>query len=136
MGLWLTRLSEDHAVTQIALESTSPDEFVTRLFLRVLTRKPRPDEQSRFISLLAQNWEQRKTPPQQQSSVTSKTRKPAYYVSWSNHLDADATIVRQAQEADSRRGDAPTPRLAPGWRAQAEDALWALLNSPEFLFTP
>jgi hypothetical protein len=136
MGLWLTRLSEDHAVTKLALECASPDEFISRLFLRVLTRAPRSQEQAHFTSLLAQGWDQRKTAPKENPSAEAKPRKPAYYVSWSNHLDADATIVRQAQEADSRRGEPPTPLLSNEWRAKAEDALWALLNSPEFLFTP
>ncbi len=136
MGLWLTRLSEDHAVTKLALECASPDEFISRLFLRVLTRAPRSQEQAHFTSLLTQGWDQRKTAPNENPSAEAKPRKPAYYVSWSNHLDADATIVRQAQEADSRRGEPPTPLLSNEWRAKAEDALWALLNSPEFLFTP
>ena len=137
MGLWLTRLSDDHAITQLALECTSLEEFLSRLFLRTLTRSPRPEEQARFRDLLQDGWDQRKSPPQGNlPSSATKPRKPAYYVSWSNHLDADATIVRQAQEADSRRGDTPSPLLKTDWRAKAEDALWALLNSPEFLFTP
>jgi hypothetical protein len=62
------------------------------------------------------------------------TRRPAYYVSWSNHLDKDATIVRQEQAEAARRGDPATTRLNPAWRRQAEDALWALVNAPEFLY--
>jgi hypothetical protein len=67
------------------------------------------------------------------SQPTAK-RRPAYYVSWSNHLDKDATLVRQQQSEDARKGDPATTRLEPAWRQRAEDALWALVNSPEALY--
>jgi hypothetical protein len=58
------------------------------------------------------------------------------WVSWSNHLDGEATLVRQAQEQAARRGDPPTDRLDPNWRSRLEDALWAMVNSSEFVFAP
>ncbi|MFM9016232.1 MAG: hypothetical protein ACKOLZ_01755, partial [Verrucomicrobiota bacterium] len=91
-------------------------------------------EKSKYAAYLAEGFANRVLPPP--LSAPPGTRKPAYYVSWSNHLDADATVVRQAQEADSRRGDPPTPQLRDDWRRRAEDAVWALVNSPEFIFTP
>jgi len=135
MGLWLTRLSADHAVTRLAVEAASPEAFVETLFLRVLTRPPRPDERARYVALLAPGFEDRRLAPPA-ATTPAPPRRPAYYVSWSNHLHADATVVRQAQEAESRRGDPPTPLLEDDWRRRAEDALWSLVNSPEFLFTP
>jgi len=137
MGLWLTRLSDDHAVTRLAVDAASPEAFVDELFLRVLTRPPRPEERRRYAALLAPGFaDRRTTPTTAPPAAPTAPRRPPYYVSWSNHLDADATIVRQAQEADARRGDPPTPLLADDWRRRAEDALWSLVNSPEFLFTP
>jgi len=134
VGTWLTTLSDDHAVTALALAARSPESLVDTLFLRVLTRSPSPAERERFASLLRPGFAERvqspaRTPP-------AGPRRPAYYVSWSNHLDADATLVRQAEEIAARRGDPPTERLAADWRRRAEDVLWALVNSPEFLFTP
>ena len=58
------------------------------------------------------------------------------YVSWSNHLDEEATLLRQQEEAAARRGPAPTQRLDADWRQRMEDALWALLNSPELAYIP
>jgi len=135
MGLWLTRLSDDHAVTRLAIDAATPEQFVEQLFLRVLTRRPRADERARYVSLLAPGFAARRTPPAA-ARPAATPRRPPYYVSWSNHLDADATVVRQAEEAAARQGDPPTALLADDWRRRAEDALWSLLNRPEFLFTP
>lgn len=41
-----------------------------------------------------------------------------------------------AAEERARQGDEPTPRLQPHWRERMEDVLWALVNSPEFVFVP
>lgn len=57
-------------------------------------------------------------------------------MSWSNHLDAEATLVRQAQEAAARKGEPPTAKLKPEWRQRLEDILWAMLNAPEWAFSP
>ena len=51
-------------------------------------------------------------------------------------MTPEATIVRQQQEIDARRGDQPTEKLDAGWRTRLEDVLWALLNAPEWVFAP
>ena len=38
MGVWLTRLSDDHGVTRLALDAKSPDALLDELYLQVLTR--------------------------------------------------------------------------------------------------
>ena len=135
VGTWLTRLSDDHAVTALALRAASPEALVDELFLRILTRTPAPAERERFAALLREGFSDRRVNAPE-APGPAQPRRPAYYVSWSNHLDADATLVRQAEEATARRGDPPTRRLNEEWRRRAEDVVWALVNSPEFIFTP
>ena len=132
MGTWLTALSDDHGATTLCREATSPEALVESLFLRVLTRRPTPAELRRYADRLRPGFATRLTQPTEQR-VTGP-RRPAYYVSWSNHLDKDATLVRQQESEDARRGDPATTRLEAGWRQRAEDALWALVNSPEALY--
>ena len=57
-------------------------------------------------------------------------------VSWSNHLSPEASRIQLDMEKAARAGDPPTERLRPGFRERMEDVLWALVNSPEFVFIP
>jgi hypothetical protein len=125
-------LSDDHGATALCREATSPEALIETLFLRVLTRRPNAAELQRYAERLRPGFATRLT----ETGVPPPTgpRRPAYYVSWSNHLDKDATLVRQQQSEDARRGDPATSRLEAGWRRRAEDALWALVNSPEALY--
>jgi mono/diheme cytochrome c family protein len=132
MATWLTRLSDDHGVTELALRAGSPDELVEALFRKVRTRRPAAAERATLVEYLTPGFADRVREPKPKLEV----RKPAVYVSWSNHLDPQATVLRQQEEAAARAGDPPTGRLDPAWRAKLEDVLWALLNAPEFLFTP
>jgi hypothetical protein len=58
------------------------------------------------------------------------------YVSWSNHVNDEANVVRVEQEKAARRGDPPTEKLDAAWRTRMEDVLWAMLNAPEWAFSP
>ena len=133
MGMWLTTLTDEHAVTRMALEEASVSQLVERLYLRYLTRKPTPAESARVGALLSPGFAARKL--SEAVKHTAPPRLPDPYVSWSNHLDPEATVVRQAQEARSRAGDPPTLRLNPEWRVKLENVVWALSNSPEFAHT-
>lgn len=135
VGIWLNRLSDDHGVTALALEEQSLDQFVERLFLKLLTRKPTADERERYTTHLAAGYDKRLT-DLPDAPVQTSTRVREKYVSWSNHLDGEATTVRMAQEAAARKGEPPTTRLNADWRQRMEDVLWALLNSPEWAYSP
>src|SRR5690606_32363645 len=104
------------------------------LFMRVLSRAPSSEERATLVELLAPGFEKRINA----SARVSPARPPSTLraVTWSNHLHADATKVKLALEEAARAGDPPTPRLETGWRERAEDAIWALMLSPEFVFVP
>ena len=57
-------------------------------------------------------------------------------VSWANHLNADATTTVLAIEREVKAGPVPSAQLTSEWRDRLEDALWALLLSPEFTYIP
>jgi len=47
---------------------------------------------------------------------------------------SDVEAIRRQREI--LQGDPPTARLDADWRSRVEDMLWALVNSPEFVFVP
>ncbi len=137
MGTWLTRLSDDHGVTALALEDQPVDQLVDRLFVRLLTRHPLPEEKARYISLLSPGYETRIVPEaERQTQSEDGPRRPVRYTSWSNHLDGEANLLAQEKEAEARAGDPPTAALTEDWRIRLEDILWAMLNAPEWIYTP
>lgn len=137
MGVWLTRLSDDHGITHLALEDQPLDRLVDRLFLRVLTRRPHDDERNSVVAYLQDGYSQRVLEPAAPApEAAPKERRPQRYVSWSNHLTEEANRIKVERQAEARRGDPPTNRLDASWRLRLEDVLWSMLNAPEFLFSP
>ena len=136
MGTWLTRLSDRHGMTQIALEDQSVEKLVDRLYLQLLTRKPTPEEKQRFVNILSPGYDNRIIPESKRVSPKPRKREPERYVTWSNHVDGPANALAVKKELAARRGDPPTNALDEDWRLRMEDALWALLNSPEWIYTP
>ncbi|CAN5485786.1 hypothetical protein BH23VER1_BH23VER1_06660 [soil metagenome] len=132
LGSWATRLTDRSAITALCLDpDLTPDALVDSLFLRFHTRHPTGEERAAFTALLEPGFAER---------LTGADPRPASYrprrISWSNHLSGEANSIKLDDERAARQGDPPTDRLDPYWRARAEDALWALLNSPEMIFIP
>jgi len=134
MGGWLTRLTDDSELTRACLEAESPEALTERLFLRILTRPPTEKERNDFVALLSEGFEDRVIPEDQVRAKPEEKHFP--WVSWSNHLHSEANTIKQKQEELARLGDPPTRYLNGPWRKRAEDAVWALFNSPEMILIP
>jgi hypothetical protein len=128
------RLSDESAITALCLEDRPLPALVRSVFLRVLSRPPRADETKMFVSHLEKGYADRQVAPS--ASHAYKKAVPRRPVSWSNHLNPEATRIKQELEREARAGDSPTDRLRPEWRERMEDMLWTLVNSPEFVFLP
>jgi hypothetical protein len=133
VAVWLTRLSDDHEITALALEDQPLERLIDRLYLRLLTRPPTEAERKRYADFLAPGYEDRIIAEKDRPTLTAP-RVPERYVSWSNHLDGAANTLAQEKEAAARRGAPPTAALQAPWRQRLEDVIWALLNSPEWVY--
>lgn len=130
MMLWLTRLSDDHGLTSFAVEEQPLENFVDRLFLRLLTRRPTATEKTFYTEALRPGFTRRVL--SRAPAKINAPHAPQKYVAWSNHMKSEANTLRLAEEAAARRGNPPTARLDPEWRSRFEDVLWAMLNAPEW----
>lgn len=136
MGVWLTRLSDRHGITALAQEEQSVEELVDRIYLRLLTRQPSQSEKKKYVEFLSEGYGDRVVPVEKRPKKEVVKREPRRYVSWSNHLDSAANELAVIREEEARRGDPPTDSLTTAWRLRMEDVIWALLNSPEWIYTP
>jgi len=127
-----SQLSDNSAFTEVAVKAVSPDELVEVLFERVYTREPSAVERQVFVELLSTGFTKRVVP----GAKVTKRVKSNHAVSWSNHLSPEATRIKVEMERLTRAGDPPTERLQLEWREKMEDMLWAMANSPEFVFVP
>ncbi|MCR9202818.1 MAG: PSD1 and planctomycete cytochrome C domain-containing protein, partial [Planctomycetaceae bacterium] len=133
VGVWLTRLSDDHGLLPLMLSAKSVDELIDELYLRLLTRRPTARERREMQAILQVGFEDRVVTTGV-PSATAPQRFP--YVSWSNHLNTRANVIKLQMQELARQGDPPTSRLQTDWRERAEDAIWSLLNSPEMILVP
>ncbi len=104
------------------------------MYLRILSRNPSDSETSRLVAYLDDTYATRIVPGAAAAPRTSSAA--ARRVSWSNHLSPEATTIQIERERAARAGDPPTSRLTAAFRERMEDVVWALINSPEFVFVP
>ena len=128
------RLSDDSRFTEMAWSTRSVSELVDDMFQVILGRLPSPEESADFVVLLEPGFQSRKLDRMIRSKTLESYKRNA--VSWANHLVPEATRIKLLLEQEILRGDTPTQWLETDWRERMEDASWALLNSPEFMFIP
>lgn len=130
----IARLCDGCDITELCVQKQPVEELVKQLFRRLLTREPSGEEMATFTEHLKAGYEQRVVPAPPKS--LKKEYDPSLLLSWSNHLNAKATEIKMVLEEKARHGDEPTLRLQANWRERAEDLVWALVNTPEFVFVP
>ncbi len=135
MSGWLSRLSDDHGLTELAIGTDSPDALVDALYLRILGRYPNGEEDRVAVSHLKAGFEKRviKSSPDR---IAPRNANPELFVTWANHVDPKANELALAAAADAKKGDPPTERLEANWRERMEDMVWSLINMPEAVHYP
>ena len=132
---WLTRLSDDHGLTELVLQDRELEEMVVELYLRLLSRYPSSKELAYSIVLLEPGFGGRVLAGTV-AKPAERASQPARFVTWANHLMPEATTIQLAEAAAARIGDAVTQRIETGWRERFEDLVWSLINLPEMIHYP
>jgi hypothetical protein len=126
-------MTDDSGITALALRDQSLEDFIEGMFLRVLSRPATTDERELFLGLLEDGYADRIVAGPEAVPPRHIHRSPR---TWSNHLHPDATVVALERREQVAAGEPPSVRLDADWRQRAEDAVWVLVNLPEFVFVP
>ncbi len=131
---WVTRASVENELAAWALAAESPQQLSETLYLQFLGRLPSKHELEDVVNILAPGFAERQVPADQVQQPAAVP--PLRRVSWSNHLAAAANEIQIQRGQRAQQGAASDPRLTPAWREAYEDVVWAVVNSPEFVWVP
>lgn len=126
-------MTDFSGITRWALHDQPLGEFIEGLFLRVLSRPATTEERELFVALLEEGYAARVVAGPDAVPPRRIHRSPR---TWSNHLHPEATLDALRRMDQVRAGEPPSVQLEAAWRQRAEDALWVLVNLPEFAFVP
>ena len=133
VGKRISQLSEDSYFTELSLADQPLEGLVDRMYQQLLSRPPTAEERQLVAAVLAEGYDNRRT-------GSSPGIRPGPYkrdgVAWSNHLKPESSEIKIRFAKEVEKGDPPTTRLTSDWRERAEDVVWALVNSPEFVWLP
>lgn len=134
LSVSLTRASYQSEMADLAVAATSPELLVDSMFLRCLSRWPKPEERKAFADALSEGFDTRLVPADRIARVENLP--PLPQVTWFNHARPKANEIQLEIERRVLAGPPPDPRLSPEWRGIHEDALWSLINHREFVWIP
>ena len=134
LSVTLTRASHQSELAEQAIAAESPESLADTLFLRILSRLPKPEERKAFVNALADGFDTRKLPADEIARVEELPSLPQ--VTWFNHGRSRANEIQLEIERRVHAGPPPDPRLTPSWRVVYEDAIWSLINHREFVWMP
>lgn len=130
----LSRASWNSDLAELAVRTASPEALLEELFLRVLTRLPRPAERTAFLPSLREGFADRLIPANEQ--ITPEVPAPLPLVTWLNHVSPEANSIQVEVEKRVQQGPPADPRLRDAWREVYEDLVWSLINDREFVWIP
>lgn len=131
---WMTAASDQSDLADLAVNADDAASLIESLFLHFLTRMPTDTELQTLAPEITSGFDDRVVPIDQRTQPTKP--EPLPFVSWSNHLSQQANAIKVEEERRAIEGDSPDPRLDPDWRRRYEDVVWAIMNSPEFVWIP
>ena len=134
LSTWITNVSADSPMAELALQSKTVEDLVESLFLRFLSRLPGEDESRTMTAYLQKGFSERRVPADQVRRVPELPRLPR--VSWTNHLNKEANRLKLIMEKRALDGEPADPRIDSKWRERFEDVIWSLINTPEFIWIP